>query len=313
MIDKCIICNSSFKKINEFVYKCHNCLFYKSTLKPGFGQEIEGINEVRINNFKKIINIIKNHQKKNELKILEIGSGDGFFIEECKNQNINIIGSEGDDEQFKNLKKKFSNIKKISLPLKNDFNEFNKFDYIVFNDVFEHLENLNLVLSQLKKFLNINGKIVINLPSSSGLIFKFSEFISKFGITNFYNRLWQKDLSSPHLSYFNNSNLSMLFKNSGYNLIYSGYLNTVSKKGNFKRLNSTIRNKLVCLILSSILFLFFYFQKIFPKDIILHIYELKLKNQDKEFVSRSKTFSTLKLLRSLTSIALKFSLSMLTL
>ena len=70
----------------------------------------------------------------------------------------------------------------------------------------------------------------------------------------------------------------MLFKNSGYNLIYSGYLNTVSKKGNFKRLNSTIRNKLVCLILSSILFLFFYFQKIFPKDIILHIYELKLKN-----------------------------------
>ena len=70
----------------------------------------------------------------------------------------------------------------------------------------------------------------------------------------------------------------MLFKNSGYNLVYSGYLDTVSKKGNFKRLNSTINNKLICLILSSILFLFFYFQKILPKDIIFHIFEFKSKN-----------------------------------
>ena len=37
-----------------------------------------------------------------------------------------------------------------------NFNEFDKFDYIVFNDVFEHLENLDLVLDQLKKFLNLN-------------------------------------------------------------------------------------------------------------------------------------------------------------
>tara|TARA_B100000131_G_C17760508_1_gene468996 strand:- start:111 stop:617 length:507 start_codon:yes stop_codon:yes gene_type:complete len=167
---------------------------------------------------------------------------------------------------------------KISLPLEKNYSEFKKFDYIVFNDVFEHLENLNLVLDQLKKFLNLNGKIIINLPSSSGLIFKFSEFLNKFGVSNFYNRLWQKDLSSPHLSYFNHSNLNMLFKNSGYNLVYSGYLNTVSKKGNFKRLNSTINNKLVCLILSFILFLFFYFQKILPKDIIFHIFEFNSKN-----------------------------------
>ena len=278
MIDRCIVCSSNFKKINEFVYKCHNCLFYKSTLKPGFGREIEGIDEVRINNFKKIISLIKHQEGNKKLRILEIGSGNGFFVKECQNQNINITGSEADNEQFEKLKKKFSNIKKISLPLKNDFNEFNKFDYIVFNDVFEHLENLNLVLDQLKKFLNINGKIIINLPSSGGLIFKFSEFISKFGVNNFYNRLWQKDLSSPHLSYFNNSNLKMLLENSGYNLVYSGNLNTVSKKGNFKRLNSTISNKLVCLILTSILVLFFYFQKILPKDIILHIYELKSKS-----------------------------------
>ena len=278
MTDICIICGSYLKKMNEFVFKCHNCSFYKSTLKPGFGHEIEGIEEVRINNFKKIINIIKKYEENKKLKILEIGSGDGFFLEECKNQNIDVTGSEADKEQFEKLKIRFSNTKKISLPLEKNFNEFDKFDYIVFNDVFEHLENLDLVLDQLKKFLNLNGRIIINLPSSSGLIFKFSEFLNRLGISNFYNRLWQKDLSSPHLSYFNDTNLNMLFKNSGYNLVYSGYLDTVSKKGNFKRLNSTINNKLICLILSSILFLFFYFQKILPKDIIFHIFEFNSKN-----------------------------------
>ena len=278
MMDECIICGTYLKKINKFVFKCHNCSFYKSTLKPGFGREIEGIEEVRINNFKKIINIIKKYEENKKPKILEIGSGDGFFLEECKNQNIDVTGSEADKEQFEKLKMRFSNTKKISLPLEKNFNEFDKFDYIVFNDVFEHLENLDLVLDQLKKFLNLNGRIIINLPSSSGLIFKFSEFLNRLGISNFYNRLWQKDLSSPHLSYFNDTNLNMLFKNSGYNLVYSGYLDTVSKKGNFKRLDSTINNKLVCLILSSILFLFFYFQKILPKDIIFHIFEFNSKN-----------------------------------
>ena len=278
MTEQCIICNSHFKKINEFVYKCNNCSFYKSNLKPGFGQEIGGIEELRKNNFKKIINIIKKLEGKKKFEILEVGSGDGFFLQECENQNINITGSEAHNEQFERLKKRFSNIRKISFPLKDDFSVFSKFDYIIFNDVFEHLENLDLVLDQLKKFLNVNGKIIINLPSSNGLIFKISEFLNKFGVSSFFNRLWQKDLSSPHLSYFNNSNLNLLFENSGYNLVYSSYLNTVSKTGNFKRLNSTINNKLICLILSSILILFFYFQKILPKDIILHIFELKLKN-----------------------------------
>ena len=106
MIDRCIVCSSNFKKINEFVYKCHNCLFYKSTLKPGFGREIEGIDEVRINNFKKIINLIKHQEENKRLRILEIGSGNGFFVEECQNQNINITGSEADNEQFEKLKKK---------------------------------------------------------------------------------------------------------------------------------------------------------------------------------------------------------------
>ena len=272
-MEPCIICNSDLKKINEYVFKCKNCLFLKSNLKSGYGREIEGIEELRRKNFKQIIRIIKTLKLSENVKILEIGSGSGLFIEECENSKLNILGSEADEKQVILLKKRFSNIIRISLPLKrvNDI-KLRKFDFIIFNDVFEHLENLDEVIGQLKIFLNENGKIIINLPSSDGLIFKFASLLNNIGIKSFYNRLWQKNLSSPHLSYFNNSNLKILFKKHGYNLIYNSYLNTVSNTGNFKRLNSTIKNKIACIIITVFINVFFYLQKIFPKDIILHIY-----------------------------------------
>ena len=273
-MEECIICNSKFKKINDYVYKCINCSFFKSKLKPGHGRDIEGIRELRRKNFKKIVDIILSLNVNQDLKILEIGSGNGFFIKECKKLNVDITGSEADEEQYNLLTKKFSNIIKITLPIKDLNNELlNKFDVVVFNDVFEHLENLDLILIQLKSILKTNGQIIINLPSSDGLIYKFSNILNKIGFTNFYDRLWQKNLASPHLSYFNNLNLKMFFKKHGYNLIHTTSLDTVSNKGNFVRLNSTIKYKFICFLLSGLLFLFYYFQKILPKDIILHIYK----------------------------------------
>ena len=273
-MESCIVCGNNLKKINNFVFKCNNCLFLKSNLKPGFGRDIEGLSELRRNNFNKILKITKEIDNSNKLKILEIGSGSGFFIEECKKFNIDITGSEPDEEQLEILRKKFDNILKISLPLKDDeINKHGQFDYIVFNDVFEHLEDLNKVIIQLQFFLKENGKILINLPSSDGLIFKLSNSLNYFGITNFYNRLWQKELSSPHLSYFNHSNLKLLFKKYGYELIYSNSLNAVSKNGNFERINSTIKNKIFCASITFFVMLFYYLQKLFPRDVIFHIYK----------------------------------------
>ena len=277
-MEVCTICNSDLKKINNYVFKCKNCSFLKSNLKSGYGREIEGIEELRRKNFKQIIKVLKSIDNLGKLKILEIGSGNGLFIEECKASSIDISGSEADDEQVSLLKKKFSNIFQISLPLqKVDNIKFDKYDFIVFNDVFEHLENLDKVINQLNFFLNDNGKILINLPSSDGIVFKFANLLNSIGINNLYDRLWQKSLSSPHLSYFNNSNLKLLFQKHGYDLIYNNYLNTVSNTGNYKRLNSTIKNKIVCYTLTYFINIFFYLQKILPKDIIFHIYAKKNK------------------------------------
>ena len=90
-MEECVVCNSKFKKINDYVYKCTNCSLFISKLKPGHGRDVEGISELRRKNFKKIIEIILSLNVNQSLKILEIGSGNGFFIEECKKSNIDNI------------------------------------------------------------------------------------------------------------------------------------------------------------------------------------------------------------------------------
>ena len=274
MINLCIVCNFELKSINKFLFKCPNCKYYKSNLEPGYGRGIDGVDELRKKNFIQIIKQIKLLENQDNLRVLEFGSGAGFFIDECKKMKINITGSEADSDQCAILNNKFDNVINLSLPLNNDAtNLYGKFNFIVFNDVFEHLENLDLVVKQVKKILKPNGYLIINIPSSDGFIFKISEFLFKIGIKNFYKRLWQENLSSPHLSYFNKSNLKKLLIRHNFELIHSDSLDSIGKDDNFNRLNSTIKNKLVCLILSSVLFCLYYMQKILPKDIIFQIYK----------------------------------------
>ena len=136
----CQVCNRKLKKINSYSFKCIDCGCYFSNLKPSVGQDIEGIESLRRKNFKKLIKKILKYNV--NPKILEIGSGDGYFIDECDIANIQITGSEASLKSLKRLKLIYGEkILKVHLPnsIKTDL----KFDIIIFNDVFEHLEKLN--------------------------------------------------------------------------------------------------------------------------------------------------------------------------
>ncbi len=176
MKKKCFICNEEVIENNSFSFKCLNCNFYFSNLKPSFGQDVKGIELLRRKNFRKLIKIIMN--LKNKPQILEIGSGDGFFIEECINLNISITGSEASNDTVKMLKEKFynkSNLLNLSLPESIKKKTKDRFDFVIFNDVFEHLQKLDDVIIDVSNILKKDGIIIVNLPSSNGVIFKISE------------------------------------------------------------------------------------------------------------------------------------------
>ena len=50
---ECIICKFNTNKVTPYVLKCPNCNFYMSSLKPGVGQDVKGISDLRKRNFKK--------------------------------------------------------------------------------------------------------------------------------------------------------------------------------------------------------------------------------------------------------------------
>ena len=272
----CIICASEKIKDTTYTYKCINCNLFTSNLSPGFGREIEGIDNLRIRNSKKIISKMLLYKNIKKLKVFEFGSGQGYFINEAEKLNIDITGSDPDETEYNILKNKYKKIIKISLPISEEKKSIlDKYDYIVFNDVFEHLNDLNKITGQLKNFLKPGGCLVINIPSSDGILFKVSRFLYNINIHNIYNRLWQKNTSSPHLTYFNNKNLSLYLKRFDYELIHSGSLDFIDNVDNFKRLNSINKNKLYCYFFSSLLFVMYYIQKFLPKDVMLHIYQIK--------------------------------------
>ena len=94
----CLICGGSVKKMNIYSHKCEECGFYFSNLSSGFGQDVKGLENIRKQNFKKIL---YNFNLKNNPN-LEIGSGDGYFIEECIDLNIIDIRFEASPDSLKN-------------------------------------------------------------------------------------------------------------------------------------------------------------------------------------------------------------------
>ena len=266
---KCQVCNGKLKKINSYSFVCKDCDCYFSNLKPSVGQDVEGIESLRRSNFKQIIKQLLKY--KITPKILEIGSGDGYFIDECNTANIQIIGSEASLQSFKRLKSIYGEkILKVHLPkpIKTDL----MFDIVIFNDVFEHLEKINDVIKEVSLVLKDDGLVIINLPTTDGIIFKISKFLLSLKVNKFYDRLWQKNSCSPHLSYFNKLNLTKLFSKNGFFLLESGNLKTL-ELNNFDRFRNLYKRILSTLVITFFTSIFFFLQFILPKDIMYLIFK----------------------------------------
>lgn len=174
---------------------------------------------------------MKRFQKINNLKILEVGFGNGSFINWCESQKYNIFGYEIDKNFYESAKKKYKNIyfgERNSI--RKTINE--RFDLIVLFDVIEHVKKNDLInfLSDIKEALDINGKILLRFPNGSSLA----------GLEYF-----NADLT--HYSFLNKGSLKMLCDVVGLNLINCENMARVKKfnslKGKlFGRLNYLLRD-----------------------------------------------------------------------
>jgi SAM-dependent methyltransferase len=264
----CPVCGNPLKlkyRLKFNVYKCDSCGLLNSDARfeHSFQSDLEsdsrdiGLKQLRLKNFSTIIKELKKYKSGKNAGIngLEIGSGNGWWLETCKENDINCIGIEPERiyenyHQENNLNIIYGFYPDVS-PKKEQ-----GYDFIIFNDVFEHIEDINGLVENLKKDLGDDGILIINLPMSTGFFYKMAISMHKLGLNSFLTRLWQFNFHSPHMNYFNEHNMKLLLSRHGFPAINVLKLDTLDFSSVKERIMADKgMNKLRALFLTSALIL----------------------------------------------------------
>lgn len=207
----------------HLIFKCKDCNFYfaeginyiSPEDKNNKSEEVlmSSLEALRRENYREIINKISSYEVKHGL---DVGCACGWFMDEAGKLGIKMDGIEPDKKFFNEAERFGENVINGLFP--QDFNLNSQYDFIIFNDVLEHLPNLEQALNKCSELLKPGGLLIINCPDSCGVLFKISKILKSLKVYAFWQRLWQVGFYSPHLWYFNNKNLRLL--TSKYNFKY---------------------------------------------------------------------------------------------
>jgi len=125
--------------------------------------------EISIERGKFVLSIISKVRNCQNLKILDIGSGEGGTSEVLSQDNI-LISFDMNKIRLLRQQNSFSNFNLLcgsssSLPFKN-----NSFDLIILQDVLEHLDNREELINSIYNLLNDNGMIYLSTPNKFSVI-----------------------------------------------------------------------------------------------------------------------------------------------
>ena len=188
-ISECLNCRGLFQKfipdLNFSNYLYDDLISATDSLKKK--SDYLEKNKKKLNDdFEIISNLFR--KKKSDIKILEFGSGWGFWSKFMKSKTFNITTCEFSEKRHNHLiHNNISNFKNLA-----DIKD--KFDFIYSEEVLEHVSSPLDILLQLKKLLSDDGFMLHRFPST----FLFKKKIKS-------NYLPQKDCGHPleHINMLN--------------------------------------------------------------------------------------------------------------
>lgn len=256
----------------EWLFKCPSCRFYTSTLKPGAGRGVDGLESLRRSNFKVIIERFKKHRSLAGLKCLEVGAAEGWFLDAMTQEGVKLHAVEPSHQALALQKRGYKTTQGF---FPDCLQSGEKYDIIVFNDVFEHLPDPVTAIKSCEDRLEENGILVLNLPNSKGFFYHVAEVLDKAGFEKPYDRLWQKDFPSPHVSYFSAENLEKFTQAySKLGKMDQFYLPSISMHGLRDRIHSSFHGIGKYIVYLALLFLV-PAQRILPQDIMVFFFQKK--------------------------------------
>jgi SAM-dependent methyltransferase len=169
-------------------------------------------------------------------RLLELGCADGLFLELAREHNgFEVLGIEPNTKMMAGNKHGHE-IRRGFFP-EVLAGSATRFDVIALNCVFEHVPDVAVMLEAFKAYLVPGGSVMLNVPVSSGFMFRAAHALFRLGVRYPFDRLWQQGFVSPHLHYFAAGNLARLLDRHGFALVAETPLSLFSLGGIYQRLS----------------------------------------------------------------------------
>jgi SAM-dependent methyltransferase len=248
-MSRCPICDARlFIGLRPWHLVCKACGHEGSTLDAHILNQAPGgdldevaredaLETLRRSNFQRLMAIInrltsKTPARQRPLCLLDVGCAHGWFLEQARG-NYDASGIEPDRDVAKAAVARGLHVREGFFPDVLDTEE--RYDVIVFNDVLEHIPDINATLQACMHHLVPGGLLVINAPNRLGTLYRISKNLLRLGRSGTFDRMWQLGFPSPHVHYLDTNSIMPLAERHGFTLLASERLPSVSISGLYSR------------------------------------------------------------------------------
>ena len=280
----CIVCgNTQAAGLTGWHATCRVCRYESAALTPAINsstavvvdeaQREAGLKALRLENFRTIVAYARQHVTAETPRLLDVGSAHGWFLEAAQAQ-FDVLGVEPDAVVGGRAAARGLPVRSGYFPDVVAHDE--RFDAIVFNDVIEHIPDIHSALAACQAHLSEGGILILNLPNSRGFLYRLSKLLARAGWHGPFERMWQKDMPSPHVHYFDPRNLQELVLKQGFTMVQTAELPALRAHGLMERLRYVGDASPLALYLQFIAIrCAIPVLSMFPSDIIVSIFKKK--------------------------------------
>jgi SAM-dependent methyltransferase len=245
----CPICDAKLSTgLRSWHLICKACGYEGSTLNAHILNQAPGgdldevaredaLETLRRSNFLRLVAAINDLTseasiRQRPLRLLDVGCAHGWFLEQAR-ENYDASGIEPDHDVAKTTAARGLHVREGFFPDVLDTDE--RYDVIVFNDVLEHIPDINATLRACMHHLVPGGLLVINAPNRLGTLYWIAKKLLRLGLSGTFDRMWQFGFPSPHVHYLDTNAIMPLAKRHGFTLLTSERLPSVSTSGLYSR------------------------------------------------------------------------------
>jgi SAM-dependent methyltransferase len=241
----CPVCGGGLAQdLEPWLFRCRACGFQRSSLaeriaNPAAHEAIDeraradALGDLRQRNIRAILEALGRLRPRRG-RLLDVGSAHGWFLRAAAAEGWRAVGIEPDGEMARIALGEGNEVRAGMFPAA--LRDGETFDAITFNDVFEHLPDVEDALRSCKRALVPGGLLAINLPDARGPFHRLARLLARLGVRAPLERLWQKGFPSPHLSYFTAPLLRRLALKHGFASAHRARLASVELRGLWARL-----------------------------------------------------------------------------